>query len=423
MFIENQIFVHDFVWAISETIDLISPDLHGHHKKVAYISRCIAQEMSLPNEEIQDIILAAMLHDIGAFSLEEWGMLLSAEANNLDLGRHAYLGYVLLKDFEPLAKAAELIKYHHELYSRKTQGVQIGSYIIHLADRLSLLIDNNAEILKQVPHMLETLRQRKHIYHPDSFAALERLSKMEYFWIELSSSMMPTNIFSRVNFSKELVDLETLRLFAKITAQIIDFRSRFTATHSSGVAAVAKEISSLSGFSERECKMIEIAGFLHDLGKLSVPNEILEKTGVLNMTEMNILRKHSYYTYVILSGIRGLEHIATWAAHHHERLDGNGYPFHIKGPDFSKLSRIMAVADVITAVTENRPYRIGMNRRKAEAVLRDMVNDNALDKNVVALARDSFLHINDVRIQAQQVALDDYQNFHNMLRAETNLAS
>jgi len=214
-------------------------------------------------------------------------------------------------------------------------------------------------------------------------------------------------------FSKEIIDLETLRCFAKVVAQIIDFRSRFTATHSSGVAAVASELAAIIGLPERECKLLEITGFLHDIGKLAVSNEILEKSGPLDNEEFNSIKKHTYYTYAILNKIDGMENIAAWAAYHHERQDGNGYPFHVKGGDFSKLARIIAVADIITALMENRPYRVGMNKGRAVKVLCSMAENGGIDKNITKLAGAYFSFINEARIKAQKRAQREYEVFYN----------
>jgi len=424
VFVDNQFYIYDFVWAISEAIDLISPVLHGHHKQVAYVAGNIAQEMGLSNDEIQDIILAAMIHDIGAFTLEEWGMLLLQEASGSDLEYHSTFGYLLLKDFEPLAHAAELIKYHHAEYDRTNKEIPTGSFIICLANEVSLLVNADVEVLKQVPQIYTHLYKRRETYHPDVLAAFENLVGKESFWIETSSlSLIRADMLSRVQLSKKYVDVKTFRDFARIAAHIIDFRSGFTATHSSGVAAVAMELAQLSGFSERECKMMEVAGFLHDLGKLAVPNEILEKKGPLTAVEYNAIRKHTYYTHVILSRLRGLEYVADWAAFHHERPDGNGYPFHIENEDFSKLSRIMAVADVVTALMEDRPYRNGMSRERAISILQEMANKDGLDKDVVALVKRNFLYINNVRKKAQYDAQKEYEAFRDSIRISVDIAS
>jgi len=413
MLMDHEISIYDFVCALAEAVDLVSPVLNNHHKRVTYISCCLALEMNLPTDDIQDIVLASMLHDIGAFSIGERLKDAMFEFHDSRLNEHCMLGYKLLKDFEPLKKAAVLIRYHHMDYDSIKHYIPIGSHIIHLADRVAVLIDDKNEILEQIPGVLENIMMRRSQFHPRTLDALEKLSILEYFWVEAFSSSVESNLQKKLHFSKEIIDLETLRNFAKVVAQIIDFRNRFTATHSSGVAAVAKELTVISGFSERECILMEIAGFLHDLGKLAVPNEILEKNGQLDMKEIFTVKKHTYYTYSILSKIHGLEHIAEWAAHHHERQDGNGYPFHVKGRDFSKLARVMAVADIITALTEDRPYRAGMNLKRAVDVLFAMADDGGIDKSIVELANENFFRINSVRIKAQNEARTEYETFHN----------
>ena len=413
MFSEYEFSIFDFALCVSEAIDLVFPSLNNHHKKVAYISFNIAKEMDLPDDEIKDTVMAALLHDIGAFTIEERTEIISALFDDSAYDHHSIMGYRLLKNFEPLLHAATIIKYHHASYDESSNEIPIGSYILHLADRVSILLDEQKEILEQIPRIIEIVDKNHSIFHPETLAALHRLKGLEYFWIEACSFPINYILPERMRFTKKIIDLEMLRKFAKTVANIIDYRSRFTSTHSSGVAAVALKLTSIHGFSERECKMMEIAGFLHDLGKLAVSNDILEKNGALTYEEVNEMRKHTYYTYIALNKIRGLEHISTWAAYHHEKLTGNGYPFHIKGEDLSKLARIMAVADIFTAITEDRPYRLGMKSEEALKVLTDMVNNGAIDEGVVKIVRDNFSCINDVRIKAQQDALHEYAAFRN----------
>jgi HD-GYP domain-containing protein (c-di-GMP phosphodiesterase class II) len=410
MFVKHEISVYEFVRSIAETVDLVSPALNGHHKKVARIACNIAMEMNLPNGEIQDIVLASMLHDIGAFSIGERIKDLTFELDETEMSRHAVLGYNLLKGFEPLAKAAAIIKCHHANFDASRCDVPLGSYIIHLADRAVVLFDSNREILAQVPKALEKISKKSRKFHPDVFAAFLRMARLEYVWME---AFMPSScpVMPGVRFSKEIIDLETLQNFAQVIARIIDFRSRFTATHSSGVAAVAQELTVICGFSERECKMMEIAGLLHDLGKLSVSNDILEKEGALNDDEFNLIKKHTYFTFAVLTKINGLEDMAAWAAYRHERQDGNGYPFHVQGGEFSKLSRVMAVADILTALTEDRPHRPGMDRENVSEILYALAENGGIDKGIVELANKNSSRSNDVRVKAQQDARGEYDAF------------
>ena len=413
MFSENEFSIFDFALCMSEAIDMVYPLLNNHHKKVAYISYNIAKEMNLPDDELKDTVLAALLHDIGAFTIEERTEVITALFDDSAFDNHSIMGYKLLRKFEPLLQAATIIKYHHASFDGDSSEIPIGSYIVHLADRVSILLDEHKEILEQIPWIMESIDENRSMFHPDTLAALHRLKGLEYFWIEACSFPVNYILPERMRFTKKIIDLETLRKFAKTVSHIIDYRSTFTSTHSSGVAAVALELTGIHGFSERECKMMEIAGYLHDLGKLAVSNDILEKNGALSYEEVNEMRKHTYYTYVALNKIKGLEHISTWAAYHHEKLNGNGYPFHIKGEDLSKLARIMAVADIFTAITEDRPYRLGMSSEETLRTLTNMVKSGAIDGGIVEIVRDNFSRINDVRINAQQDALLEYTAFRN----------
>ena len=205
------------------------------------------------------------------------------------------------------------------------------------------------------------------------------------------------------------LDMERLISLSSVFSKIIDYRTKFTAAHSSGVAAVAKALAKLVGFSDLECLMMEIAGYLHDLGKLAVPAEILEKPGKLTEEEFNIVRKHTYHTYNILKQIDNLDVIAEWASFHHESLNGGGYPFKIKGQNLMLGSRIMAVADVFTAITEDRPYRSGMTREKVFNTLQGMIDNGKLDAYIVSLLKDHFEEVNSLRMAAQKVSTDEYK--------------
>ena len=415
MFLENEYSVFDFAAGISEVVDLVSPNLSEHHKKVAYISYNIATEMGLPDIEVQNILLGAILHDVGAFTSDERLEVVYALFNDNEYNGHSEMGYKLLRNFEPFGEAAALIRDHHAHYDKSSNSIAIGSHIIHLADRLSVLLDEHRELLEQVPEIMSDIERHSNIFHPDTLDALKRVSKMEYFWIEAFLLHDNTVLPDRMRFEKVFINLDMLRSLAKVIAQIIDFRSRFTSTHSSGVAVVAQELAAIFGFSERECKLMEIAGYLHDLGKLALSNDILEKSSALDHDEFNEMRKHPYYTYIVLKKIKGFEQIAMWAAYHHERLDGNGYPFHVKNENFTKLARIMAVADIVTAITENRPYRPGMDSAKAMEILYDMVNNGGIDKGTVEIVSQNFSRINAVRIEAQREAQREYDAFYSIV--------
>jgi len=211
-------------------------------------------------------------------------------------------------------------------------------------------------------------------------------------------------------------ELDNIGKFANMFSHIVDFRSPFTATHSSGVTAVTEYLSKMMGFSDNEVFMMKIAGYLHDLGKLAVPVEILDKSAGLDTSEFRIVKSHSYHTYRILENITNLETINSWAAFHHETLDGNGYPFHLKEGELSLGARIMAIADILTAITEDRPYRKGMGKKDSFDVLDDMAKNNKIDPHILAVAKENFEEISIEREKAENITSIDYQEYRNIFK-------
>ena len=407
----------DFALTVSGVVDAISPALVNHQKRVAYIAWNIGKGIGLSVEQGRKLFFASLLHDIGSLSLKEKLDLLNFDEDP-SYNNHAELGYLLFKDFKAISEEANIIRYHHVPWDygagreKNGESIPIESNILHLADRISVLIDYNHEVLGQVGGIVEKVKGLSgKVFVPEFVDEFVKLSNREFFWLDVVSSNLDDELTKIHNLPLVFFDIESIHAFAKVFSRIVDFRSRFTAAHSSGVSTCAVELAKLAGFSEKECATMEIAGYLHDLGKLAVPKEILEKPAKLSMEEFNIVKSHTYHTYRILSHISSFETINRWASFHHERLDGSGYPFRISAFDFPLGSRIMAVADVFTALTEDRPYREGMDVDKALHIIETMAQSNALDTYVVSLLKKDINRINDARISSQIAAHKEYEEF------------
>ena len=153
---------------------------------------------------------------------------------------------------------------------------------------------------------------------------------------------------------------ETLDGVIQIVAQIVDSRDPYTAGHQQRVAEIAQAIAEKMGFSQDRMKGIRMAGIIHDLGKISVPAEILSKPGRLNDLEFGLIKAHPQTGYDILKGIEFPWPIAEIVYQHHERMDGSGYPRGLKGKEIIPEAQILAVADVVEAMASHRPYRAAL---------------------------------------------------------------
>lgn len=145
----------------------------------------------------------------------------------------------------------------------------------------------------------------------------------------------------------------------------LEMRDPYTAGHQKRVALIACEIAQEMGLSKEQIEGIRVMGFLHDIGKIVVPAEILSKPGRINEYEFHIIKAHSQVGYDILKGIELPWPVALATIQHHERLDGSGYPRGLKGDEIILEARILAVADVLEAMASHRPYRPALGLDKA----------------------------------------------------------
>jgi len=145
--------------------------------------------------------------------------------------------------------------------------------------------------------------------------------------------------------------------FYTLLQKVLAVRDPYTFLHSLHVGELARLLAIKVGLSEQAAKDIKIAGLLHDLGKINVPMEILVKTQKLSEIEMDLIRHHAQAGYELLSTVDLNPMIAKVAWQHHERIDGSGYPNALKGDEILLESQLVGVADVVEAITNDRPYR------------------------------------------------------------------
>ncbi len=166
-----------------------------------------------------------------------------------------------------------------------------------------------------------------------------------------------------------VVDEDWLDDIAAAFADVVDAKSPFTADHSKRVALYADMIAEEMGLSQEHRRWLGRAALLHDIGKLSVSNRILDKPGKLDSGEWDAVKKHSFHSQRILERISVFRDIAPIAGAHHERLDGAGYPYGLRGDEICLETRILTVADVFDALSADRPYRTAMPMAQVLGIL------------------------------------------------------
>lgn len=171
--------------------------------------------------------------------------------------------------------------------------------------------------------------------------------------------------------------------FATALVATLDARDRYTAGHSAAVAIYARDIGSRMGLSDEDVRQVYVAGLVHDIGKIGLPPGLLEKPGALTLDERRQMEEHSAIGERILANVADYAEVAAIVRHHHERVDGNGYPDALVGDAIPIISRIIAVADAYNAMTSDRPYRDAMPTRVARLRLAQAV-ETQFDTSVVA---------------------------------------
>ncbi|WP_319778399.1 HD domain-containing phosphohydrolase [Maridesulfovibrio sp.] len=391
--------LRQMVLAIENAVSLVGMNDTNHGKRVGYIALQMAKALNFSDENLFFIYELGLLHDCGVSSDTVHSYL----ANLFDWeqsGLHCRIGHDLLAYFEPLKKMAIPILYHHtpweELqHAETTIFDKRVANLIFIADRIDITAAPYYEknILLHIETIKKSIAEKSNTYfNPEFVKTFLDISQAEAFWLSLEDRHIEKFAWEMGSLeSTKIISLADLKQLAKIFSYIIDQKSSFTVQHSYGVANLSRHIAIKYGLPDIVVDKIEIAAYLHDIGKLHIPDNILEKKGPLSPTERAIINQHSYETFEILRPVTGLEEIALWAAYHHENDIGTGYPFHPEKGKIPLPARIIAVADVFQALLQDRPYRKGMSLEQSLSILTKMKNESRLDSTIVSLVEDDAL--------------------------------
>ncbi len=414
----NNVYLLDLIKGISKALDYVSSTVTGHHRRVGIASAVMSKELGLNATDTTDLVMAALLHDIGAFSLD---LKLDGLDFDADLTEHSFMGYRLLRDHPLLERASQIVRFHHtswkdlqEKHENIDQQTRFLSNILNLMDRVDVLgkVGTNIFDRTQIRNVISSYSNA--LYDERAVQTFMTASTDDRFWEKVKDQETPLRDLIDVEYDDPQIPRDQLIDFSGFFSHIIDFRSRHTATHSQGVAETAVQLAKLASMNSFDQKKMRLAGNLHDIGKLAVPLHLLDKPAKLDPKEYEVVQNHAVVCETVIRSIPGLEDVADWACQHHERLNGKGYPHGLVGKEISLGSRIMAVADVYTAITEDRPYRNGMSEEKAHTTLNSMAHAGFLDEELVALAMENFQQIDAMRRMVQSRAFSEFKRFRVM---------
>jgi HD-GYP domain-containing protein (c-di-GMP phosphodiesterase class II) len=377
--------------AIATALDIVEGELLGatthHGKRISVLCSAMGRNLGLSNEELNALISCALLHDS---ALTEY-ILSEREGNEQasNLKQHCELGQRNADALLFKTDISGFVLYHHERadgsgpFGKKTGEIPLGAELIAIADSIDV-----AWHLQTV--QAEDLgRLRRHIAESAGAAytplAVESLLNAldEAMLLSLTDDRITDTVAALIPPWTVEINNQIILNLGELASRVIDYKSPFTCRHSTGIAEKAWRMGTYYEYDQIQQAELFLAASLHDIGKLTIPTEILEKPGILDDREFNIIKGHALKTYELLEGIEGLEQVRDWASNHHEKLNGAGYPFGKKAAELDFNSRLMACLDIYQAVSEERPYHPARDHRAAMEILFGMAEQNQIDRDIV----------------------------------------
>ena len=351
-----------------------------HGERVAYMYLKLAQYRGLPDDQkMENMMLACYAHDIGAYKTEKFLNLLNFDVSGTS--EHCIYGCLFMKHFSPIGQDAEVLLYHHTAYADVNFDdcpMAEDGVLIHLLDRIDVL-----GLLRDREGIMERIQSLSGINFNPGDVKDFALADLEYDIIEhLKDGSFRDEVrsyFDREERIERLIDPVIAML-----AYEVDFKSEQTVVHSITTTLFADVLADRLGLGTKERKALRYAARVHDLGKIDVPQEIVEKPGRLTPDEYAEMKNHVLYTEKIIEGILP-EQVVRIASRHHERLDGSGYPLGLTVEELGLEDRIIQVSDVISALLQKRSYKEIMGKEQVLNILGEEAEGGRLDSEIIRI--------------------------------------
>ncbi len=380
--------------SLSMGLDFVEGELLGattnHGKRISVLAIMMAKHLGWNDDDLIGVAGCALMHDN---ALTEYILSERPEgAHVMEYGAHCLIGEDNVLNFPFPTDVRGFVKYHHEYMDKsgpfKMDAAQtpLGAQLITIADN----VDARYNLQRLSPAALPGLRSFIAGKRGNYYTCLAADALLAVLDEELLLSLRDDQVdeaFAR-NMPKWVVDMAAVDLMgiAKVVASITDYKSQYTARHSIQIANRAYLMARYYGFPREQCAKIYLAASFHDIGKLLIPADLLEKPGKLTEEEYGTVKKHVFWSYTLLKDVEGFEEICRWVACHHCKLNGKGYPQqlpqHYLELDF--VSRMIACIDIYQALRENRPYHRGRSHEETMRLMWWMARHGEIDSQITA---------------------------------------
>ena len=400
-----KVILHRAITSLTNALDFVGTDEFHHGKRVALMAGAFASEMNWPQPRCTKMLYAGMIHDCGVSRAREH----RAITETLEwegAHHHCVRGAGYLEACAPLAHFADVVRWHHTRWEALLQEdlsdeLRLEANLIFLADRTDVLLAPyfigsalKNEILWQYPDVVERIAALSgSLFAPQLVDAFRRVGSRESFWLAMDPAYIEDQIEKNLRCGQQVeLDIRDALAVATLFSHTVDAKSSYTLDHSTRVAQIARHLAICCGIEGDDLDKIEIAGLLHDIGKLRVPEEIIDKPGPLTREERAFVMRHSYDSGRILEKVFPGQPIADWASMHHENLLGTGYPFHQEASTIPREARLIAVADIFQALAQRRPYRETMDKETVISRMDQMCAQGRIDPDMVRLLHSQLDH-------------------------------
>jgi len=401
-----EVTLKQMILVIHRTINSVDKRLLNHGEQVAYIMlNLLKAEGNYSDEEIRKICTISIFHDIGAYKVAEIDKLVEVDTTNpFD---HAVYGALFIKYFSPLSDLYNIVLTHHFTFKYfKDKHINVmckEGLLLNFADYIDRVYLNKNAFTKGY---IEDNKDNYLKEHIDLFVEADR--KFD-FLSKLLNGSYEEELYSF--FETKILTREEVISYSKMLAYSIDFRSEATVKHTILVEAISYQIAKLCRLDEKNLTRIRVASVLHDIGKMGIPKEILEKPGKLTLDEFEIIKSHAIIGYNILSDLN-IDDIRDIGTLHHEKLDGTGYPFGLNGQEITIEMRIVAIGDIVSALLGARSYKEEFNKEKIITILGTMVDSNKIDSRIVNLFINNYDFIINEALNQSSDLMNTYLNLN-----------